>query len=126
MHKVGFTQTYAAVKKQRVVTVLGVIGHLPGSSARQLVGLTLDKILEGEATVEQAGVLDQGRRWLTGVGLAITGELGGGGHPVIDHHQYYSRSSLCWCRFGWFVGLIRELYEEIGFWLEVDCVVIRN
>ena len=58
MHQVGLAETDAAVQEQRVVAVLGVIGHLPGSGARQLVGLALDEVLEGEVTVQVAGVLE--------------------------------------------------------------------
>ena len=59
MHQVGLAQTDATVEEQRVVTVLEVVRHLPGGGAGQLVGLALDEVLEGEGTVEIAGVLQR-------------------------------------------------------------------
>ena len=57
VHQVRFTQTYAAIKEERVVPVLGVIRDLPCRSTGQLVGFTLNKVFEGEGTVQVAGVL---------------------------------------------------------------------
>ncbi|MNH05901.1 hypothetical protein D3C79_652520 [compost metagenome] len=59
MHQVCFTQTYAAIKEQRVVAMLGIVGDLPGGCASQLVGLTFDEVLEGKGTVQVAGVLER-------------------------------------------------------------------
>jgi len=58
MHQVGLAQADATIEKQRVVAVLGVVSDLPGSRTSQLVGFTLDEILEGERTVQVAGVLE--------------------------------------------------------------------
>src|SRR5690606_17583895 len=58
MHQVGLAQTHAAIKEQRVVAVLGIVRHLPGGSARQLVGFTFDKVLEGEGAIKITGVLE--------------------------------------------------------------------
>src|SRR5690606_6962708 len=51
-------QTHTAIQEQRVVAVPGVVRHLPGRRTGQLVGLALDKVLESEAAVQIAGVLD--------------------------------------------------------------------
>ncbi len=59
MHQVSLTQADAAIKEERVVTVLGVIRDLPGRSPGQLVGLTLDKVFEGERAVQVTGVLER-------------------------------------------------------------------
>ncbi|MDT4828975.1 hypothetical protein FQZ97_623820 [compost metagenome] len=59
MHQVSLAQANAAVQEQRVVAVLRVIRYLPGRSAGQLVRLALDEILEGESTVQVAGVLER-------------------------------------------------------------------
>ncbi|MNP08132.1 hypothetical protein D3C76_1001890 [compost metagenome] len=59
MHQVGFTQTYATVKEERVVTMLGIVRHLPGRGPGQLVGLTLNEVLEGKGAVQVAGVLER-------------------------------------------------------------------
>ncbi len=70
VHEVRLTQTHAAIQKQRVVTMPGVIRHLPGSSPGQLVGFTFDEVLEGKAAIQITGVLDDGialvrpLRWL--------------------------------------------------------------
>ncbi|MND98340.1 hypothetical protein D3C80_906880 [compost metagenome] len=56
MHQVGLAEADAAIQEQRVVAVLGVVGHLPGGGARQLVRLALDEVLEGEGAVQVAGV----------------------------------------------------------------------
>ena len=58
MHQVGFTQAHAAVQKQRVVAMLGVIGHLPGCRSGQLVGFTFDKVFEGKGAIQITGVLE--------------------------------------------------------------------
>ena len=55
----GFTQADATIKEERVVTVLGVVGDLPGSRAGQLVGFTFDKVLKGARAVQIAGVLER-------------------------------------------------------------------
>ncbi|MNQ78315.1 hypothetical protein D3C85_932230 [compost metagenome] len=55
----GFTQANATIKEERVVTVLGVICHLPGGGARQLVGFTFNEILEGKGAVQVTGVLER-------------------------------------------------------------------
>ncbi|MNN14620.1 hypothetical protein D3C81_1276940 [compost metagenome] len=59
MHQVGFTQTHATIKEERVVTVLWVVRHLPGRSPGQLVGLALDEVFEGKGAVQIAGVLER-------------------------------------------------------------------
>src|SRR5688500_404293 len=59
VHQVGLTQADATIKKQRVVTVLGIVRHLPGRRTGELVGFTFNKILEGESAVEIAGVLER-------------------------------------------------------------------
>src|SRR5450830_179833 len=59
MHQVRLTQANATIKEQRVVTMLGVVRHLPGGRAGQLVGFTLDEVLKGKGTVEVAGVLER-------------------------------------------------------------------
>jgi len=59
VHQVGFTQADAAIKEQRVVTMLGIVRHLPGCRAGELVGLALDEILEGEGAVQVTGVLER-------------------------------------------------------------------
>ncbi|MNK76436.1 hypothetical protein D3C87_960040 [compost metagenome] len=59
MHQVGFTQADAAIKEERVVTVLWVVCHLPGGSARQLVGFTFNEILKGKGAVQVTGVLER-------------------------------------------------------------------
>ncbi len=59
MHQVRLAQAYTAIKEQRVVAVLGVVGHLPGRGARQLVRLAFDKGFEGEGAVQVAGVLER-------------------------------------------------------------------
>src|SRR5690606_32825198 len=73
-------QTHATIEEQRVVTVPRVVGHLPGRSAGQLVGSAFDEILEGEAAIEVAGMLDQGtaligalRRLRFVLGVALIG-----------------------------------------------------
>ncbi|MNT68621.1 hypothetical protein D3C72_2068690 [compost metagenome] len=58
MHQVSLAQAHAAIEEQRVVTMLGIVRHLPGRSTGQLVGLALDEIVEGEGTVQVAGVLE--------------------------------------------------------------------
>jgi len=59
MHQVSLTQTNAAIKEERVVTVLGVIRHLPRRSASQLVGFTLNEVFKGKGAVQVAGVLER-------------------------------------------------------------------
>ncbi|MNI42054.1 hypothetical protein D3C73_963260 [compost metagenome] len=59
VHQVGFTQADATIKEEWVVTVLGVVCHLPGSGARQLVGFTFNEILEGKGAVQVTGVLER-------------------------------------------------------------------
>src|SRR5690606_14175316 len=58
MHQVGLAQTNAAIQKERVIAVLGIVGVLPGRGAGQLVGFAFDKLLEGKGAVEIAGVLE--------------------------------------------------------------------
>src|SRR3546814_7472810 len=58
MHQVSLTQANTAVQKKRVVTMLGIVGNLPGSGSRQLVGLSIDEIFEGKGPVQVAGVLE--------------------------------------------------------------------
>ncbi|MNO98335.1 hypothetical protein D3C76_900800 [compost metagenome] len=59
MHQVGFAQADAAIKEERVVAMLGVVGDLPGSSTRQLVRLAFDEGVEGEGSIQIAGVLER-------------------------------------------------------------------
>src|SRR5471032_3293950 len=59
VHQVSFTQANATIKEERVVTVLGVVGDLPGSRAGQLVGFTFDEVFKGERAVQVAGVLER-------------------------------------------------------------------
>ncbi|MCY1496719.1 hypothetical protein D9M68_306600 [compost metagenome] len=59
VHQVGLAEADAAIEEQRVVAVLRIVGHLPGGCASQLVGLALDEVLEGEGTVQVAGVLQR-------------------------------------------------------------------
>src|SRR5450830_1007244 len=59
MHQVRLTQANATIKEERVVTMLGVIGHLPGCRPGQLVGFTFDEVFEGESTVQVTGVLER-------------------------------------------------------------------
>ncbi|MNC40581.1 hypothetical protein D3C75_893000 [compost metagenome] len=59
MHEVGFTQAHTTIKEERVVTMLGVVCHLPGSRARQLVRLTFDEGVEREGAVQVTGVLER-------------------------------------------------------------------
>ena len=60
MHQVSLTQTYAAITEERVVTVLGVVRHLPRRSASQLVGLALNEVFEGKGAghADEAGAGD--------------------------------------------------------------------
>ena len=58
MHQVSLTQANTAVQKKRVVAMLGIVGNLPGSGSRQLVGFALDEIFEGKGPVQVAGVLE--------------------------------------------------------------------
>ncbi|MNF81679.1 hypothetical protein D3C84_639630 [compost metagenome] len=59
VHQVGLTQADATIKEQRVVPVLGVVRHLPGGRAGELVGFTFDEVFEGEGAVQVAGVLER-------------------------------------------------------------------
>ncbi len=59
VHQVRLAQADPAVQKQRVVAVLGIVGHLPGGRPRELVGLALDEVLEGEGAIKVAGVLER-------------------------------------------------------------------
>ncbi|MNF84540.1 hypothetical protein D3C84_669090 [compost metagenome] len=59
MHQVGFTQTDAAIKEERVVTMLRVVRHLPGCGPGQLVGLAFDEVLKGKSAIQVAGVLER-------------------------------------------------------------------
>ena len=47
MQQVGLAQAGAAIEEQRVVGTTRIVGHLTGGRTGQLVGLTLDEILEG-------------------------------------------------------------------------------
>src|SRR5690606_11981747 len=58
VHQVSLAQADATIKEERVVAVLGVVGHLPGGRTGQLVGLALDKVLEGEGAIQITGVLE--------------------------------------------------------------------
>ena len=53
------TQTNAAIKEERVIAVLQIVGDLPGSCTSKLVGFTLNKILKGKTAIQVTGVLDQ-------------------------------------------------------------------
>jgi len=57
MHQVGFPQAYSAIQEKRVVAMLGIVGHLPGSSTCQLVGLAFDEVFKGKGAIEVVGVL---------------------------------------------------------------------
>ena len=59
VHQVSLTQTYAAIKEERVITVLGVVCHLPRRGASQLVGLALNEVFEGKGAVQVTGVLER-------------------------------------------------------------------
>ncbi len=59
VHQVGFTQTNTAIKEERVVTVLGIVCHLPGRCAGQLVGLAFHEVFEGERAIQVTGVLER-------------------------------------------------------------------
>ncbi|MNP33557.1 hypothetical protein D3C76_1268020 [compost metagenome] len=108
MHQVGFTQAYTAIKEQRVVTVLGVVRHLPGCGPGQLVGLTLNKVLEGKGAVQVAGVLERAFN-LDGTLLGANRSLlrTGAGHWVeavtrrfllADFSGLGRRTLVRWCR----------------------------
>ncbi|MNN31249.1 hypothetical protein D3C81_1449310 [compost metagenome] len=106
MHQVGFTQANTAIKEERVIAMLGVIGDLPGSSTRQLVRLTFDESVEGERAVQVTGVLERtfdlnGALLGAGTGSRHRRGLGHGikavarrrlGH-LVDQHRLYRRSS---------------------------------
>ena len=47
MHQVGLTQAHAAVQKKWVIGIAGILGDLFGRRQGQLIGFTLDKIVEG-------------------------------------------------------------------------------
>src|SRR5690606_21152729 len=67
MQQVGFAQTGAAIEEQRIVSATRVIGYLAGSRTGQLVGLTLDEVLDGMVHVGFALVV----RLSLGVSLAF-------------------------------------------------------
>ena len=60
VQQVGFTQASAAIEEQRVVSTTRIVRYLTGSRTRQLVGLTLDEILEGIVHVGVALVVRLG------------------------------------------------------------------
>ena len=60
VQQVGFTQAGAAIEEQRVVSTTRIVRYLTGSRTRQLVGLTLDEILEGIVHVGVALVVRLG------------------------------------------------------------------
>ena len=47
VQQVGLAKASATIKEQRVVGTTRIVGHLTGGRTGQLVGLTLDEILEG-------------------------------------------------------------------------------
>ena len=52
--QVGFTEADAAVEEQRVIRHARVVRHLDGGGARQLVGFTRHKTVEGQVGVDAA------------------------------------------------------------------------
>ena len=63
MQQVRFTETRAAIQKQRVVSATGVIGYLASRRARQLVRLTFNEVIERvfHVNVRAVGRLSGGR-----------------------------------------------------------------
>ena len=57
MHQVGFAQPDTAVDEQRVVGAPGILADLHGGGACQLVGLAVDKAVEGEFRIQVAFVV---------------------------------------------------------------------
>ena len=86
VQQVGFTQTGTAIEEQRVVSATRIVRHLTGRRTGQLVGLTLDEILEGIVHVGVALVVRLG----LGFGLAFPALL-----QVIHRRSTLRRRSAC-------------------------------
>ena len=63
MHQVGLAESDAAIDEHRVVGLARLLGDLQRRGPRQLVGLALNEVVEGEVAVEVVGELGRcGRR----------------------------------------------------------------